>query len=366
MYGCVEIQDPTVDVDKGPYLLYNGDNTQMQVLWQARGLDGDTVMWGTDPACSLGKMLCPRCDSSHLHKFTIKDLVPGTKYYYQVIIDGNAYTGTFRTAPMEDQSVVKFFVMGDMRTDVVAHNRVATQINASWAVDPESQTVMLSVGDLVTDGDYETYWAEEFFSPIAPSIKELHANLPFMSARGNHESSGKLFARYLPYHFTGNYYYSFDYGPVHFTMIDQYAPYTPGTEQYTWIVADLAGSDKKWKMVCLHEPGWSAGGGHANNLSVQQYLEPLFEQYHVAVVFAGHNHYYARAFVQGTGGASVVHITTGGGGAPLHSPNPDSTNVVAVSKNYQFCKVSILDEHQLQCWAISDKGDTLDEFQVQQ
>ncbi|MBK9777870.1 MAG: hypothetical protein IPP62_16195 [bacterium] len=78
-------------------------------------------------------------------------------------------------------------------------------------------------------------------------------------------------------------------------------------------------SNKPWRFVVLHEPGWSAGGGHPNNAAVQAYLQPLFVQYGVSIVFTGHNHYYARAVVDG-----VNHITTGGGGGPLHTPVPGS------------------------------------------
>ena len=75
---------------------------------------------------------------------------------------------------------------------------------------------------------------------------------------------------------------------------------------------DLAASAKPWKFIVLHEPGWSAGGGHGNNTTVQNDIQPLAVQYGVAIVFGGHNHYYARANVSG-----VTHLTMGGGGAPL-------------------------------------------------
>ncbi|MBI3683978.1 MAG: metallophosphoesterase, partial [Acidobacteria bacterium] len=91
--------------------------------------------------------------------------------------------------------------------------------------------------------------------------------------------------------------------------------YTPGSAQLEWLAADLAASRKTWKFVLLHEPGWSAAGGDPNNSSVQAYVEPLCEQNGVSIVFAGHNHFYSRAALNG-----VTHITTGGGGAPLNIP----------------------------------------------
>ena len=56
----------------------------------------------------------------------------------------------------------------------------------------------------------------------------------------------------------------------------------------------------------------------------------------VDIVFAGHNHYYARASVEG-----VQHITTGGGGAPLYAPDPNFDRVVTSAESYHFCEVEI-------------------------
>jgi len=107
-------------------------------------------------------------------------------------------------------------------------------------------------------------------------------------------------------------YYSFDYGPVHITVIDQETDYLPGSQQYNWIVNDLSATDKLWKIAVFHKPGWSAGGGHSNSKNVQNYLQPLFEKYGVSFAICGHNHYYSRAVING-----VQHITTGGGGMIL-------------------------------------------------
>ena len=57
-------------------------------------------------------------------------------------------------------------------------------------------------------------------------------------------------------------YYSFDYGPAHITVVDQYVSFAPGSAQYIWLENDLAASQKLWKFVILHEPAWSAAGGH--------------------------------------------------------------------------------------------------------
>jgi hypothetical protein len=139
------------------------------------------------------------------------------------------------------------------------------------------------------------------------------ANIPHMGVRGNHEGGATYWKRYWPQPYQpGGLYFSFDYGPMHVVMLDQYTSYNAGSTQYNWLRDDLAASTKKWKFIVLHEPGWSAGGGHGNNTTVQRDIQPLAEQYGVAIIFGGHNHYYARATVNG-----VQHLTVGGAALPL-------------------------------------------------
>jgi len=185
----------------------------------------------------------------------------------------------------------------------------------------------------------------------------LLASIPYQAAMGNHEGTGQLFVKYFPYPFVAGRYWSFDYGPAHFVVVDQYTSYATGSAQLTWIENDLASTAKPWKFIYFHEPGWSAGG-HGNSTSVQNYIQPLCEQYDVSIVFAGHNHYYARAVVN-----EIHHVTTGGGGAPLYSPNPSNPNVVSTAMAYHYCNVEI-NGGTLHFTALKPDSTILDEFTI--
>jgi hypothetical protein len=141
-------------------------------------------------------------------------------------------------------------------------------------------------------------------------------------------------------------------------MLDQYVPYAVGSAQYNWLVNDLTASTKNWKFIVLHEPGWSAGGGHDNNTTVQAVIQPLAEQYGVVMVFGGHNHYYARAVVNG-----VQHLTVGGGGAPLHTPDPNMPYIVTTSESYSFAKITI-DANVLTCTVVKSDGTVIETFEL--
>ena len=338
---------------KAPYLVYGGDNTEMAVHWQLLLSDTCTLEWGTDPTYSLGSVETVEYGSDHQHSYTVGDLVPGAQYYYRVVVEGQEYDGYFRAAPADDAYSVKFFAYGDTRTYPADHDAVAGAMVSAYTADPDLCTFVLSVGDLVSNGDNESTWDTEFFDPAYSNISGMLAHLPYQSARGNHEGAAILFAKYFPYPFVGGRYWSFDYGPAHFTVVDQYTSYGTGSAQLAWIESDLSSTTKPWKFICLHEPGWSAGG-HSNSTGVQNYIQPLCEQYGVPIVFGGHNHYYARAVVNG-----IQHVTTGGGGAPLYDPNPAYPNIVTTAKAHHLCIVDI-DGGTLHYKAITPTGTLLD------
>jgi len=342
---------------KAPYLIYSGYDTQMKVIWQLGATANCTIDWGPDTLYSSGSVQTSEYGSSHQHSYTITNLVPSSKYYYRVSVGTEKYFGSFRAAPPSGTNLANLIVYGDSRTNTGAHDQVADGIISTYLADSTFQSAVVSVGDLTYNGDLETYWDVELFATGFPHIQTMLATMPFQSAMGNHEGAGVLFTKYLPYPFVAGRYWSFDYGPAHFVIVDQYTSYAPGSAQLAWIEDDLDTTTRPWKFIVLHDPGWSAGG-HPNNTSVQSYIQPLCEKYGVRVLFAGHNHYYARAVVNG-----VQHVTTGGGGAPLYTPTPSYPNVVATSMSYHFCKVEI-DSNVFHLTALNTSGQLIDSFTV--
>jgi hypothetical protein len=354
LLGLTEL--PTL-MRKAPYLIYPGVNTQMQILWQLVLTDTCTLEWGLDTLYSMGSQQMVEYGTDHQFRKTVIGLTPAALYCYRVIVQGEEYRGTFRAAPETNATSVKFIAYGDTRTYPADHDGVAAKIVAEYVADPEFQTMLIPVGDLVSDGDLESDWDTEFFDPAYANIQAMLATLPYQSCIGNHEGAGVLFTKYFPYPFVGGRYWSFDYGPAHFAVVDQYTSYVPGSAQYIWLESDLASTTRPWKFIYLHEPGWSAGG-HSNNTVVQDYIQPLCETYGVQIVFAGHNHYYARGVVNG-----VHHITTGGGGAPPYNPTAGWPNIVTQISAYHYCKVEI-NAGFLDYTAITRSGTVIDTFSV--
>ena len=343
---------------KEPYMIWTGVNDEMQILWQLYTSYSCSIEWGLDQNYSLGNATTNQYGNDHQHTYIITGLEPDTLYYYRVSVHGDTITGDFRSVPSDDAVRLTFITYGDTRSYPSHHNQVAQQMLSALENDNTAQSFIVFSGDFVKHGDQESDWDQQFFSDNYPYIRKLMTREPYLATMGNHEGNGVLFAKYFPYPFyaSGDYYWSFDYGPVHFAIIDQFSPYTVGTPQYQWLVDDLMHTSKQWKFILLHEPGWSAGGGHSNNSTVQNVIQPLCVQYGVQFVIGGHNHYYACAVVD-----SVVHITSGGGGAPQYTPNPNYPNIIKVKKAYHFCKIDVT-EDDLHFMAIDDNGAVIHEF----
>ncbi|MGC1376853.1 MAG: DUF3616 domain-containing protein, partial [Anaerolineales bacterium] len=217
-----------VTLTKGPTLIFTGDNTRMRVFWQWSANTTFQVQWGVDTNYGLGNMPVTAYDTANfLYQYDISGLTPGNKYYYQVVVGGQCSGGTFYAAPSATASNVKFFSYGDTRTNGSIHDGIAARIITNFTADPALQTLNLNVGDWVND-DSESAWTSEWFA--YPNIRAQDANIADIGVRGNHESGAVYWSRYWPEPFQpGGLYWSFDYGPIHVAMLDQYTAYNAGS-----------------------------------------------------------------------------------------------------------------------------------------
>ena len=334
---------------KGPYLIYEGDPTKMRVLWQLEKTETCVISWGTDTTYSMGAADTTESNSGisgHQHSYTIVGLTPGMKYYYRVETPSYGIaTGAFSAAPAANAVDARFLAYGDTRSYPLSHESVAGGMMRRYA-GSTYPSLCLHVGDWVNAGDSEGDWTSQFFPASFPNIRQFQANIPISGCIGNHEQTGTLYEKYFPYPYvttdTENaFYWSFDYGPIHIVVVDQYRGYTRGSDQYAWCLADLRASDKEWKVIIFHVPAWSATGGHGSDEDgkARLFIEGLSaDGVNIDMVFAGHNHYYARCFVAG-----IQHITTGGGGAPLRSVGgrPSGADASVAEAPPHFCDVTV-------------------------
>lgn len=374
----IETHASSITLQKGPYLICTGVQTDMQMHWQVSGMCACTLDWGRDTDYADGQTTTTEYNAEHQHFCTMTGLQPGFRYYYRLRAGADEFLGSFQAPPRDFSRNVTFYAYGNTRTRVDAHNDVCRAILSECDADPSSQTLVLHAGEWVDFGKDEDAWSSQYFSLAHEGIRRMLGSLPVMGCVGAHDTQGAgpsvLLSKYWPYGYADRdegLYYSFDYGPVHIAVLDQYtdAAYDLGPAQIEWLENDLAATDKEWKVLVMNVPGWSAGRdpvndwGVENKLQIQQLIQRLCKTYGVDVVLSGHYGYYARCLVDG-----VHHVTTGAAGAPFDYPGPGSDDapylVAGPVQQHAFCKIKVRGNRLFFETLAAADGTLLDSFVV--
>ncbi|NQU26667.1 MAG: metallophosphoesterase family protein, partial [Candidatus Marinimicrobia bacterium] len=290
-----------------------------------------------------------------LHSYTLTDLEPDNKYYYQVRWQGGRTdTAYFEIAPASDTGNVRILAYGDSRSNPTVHEQI---INKALEYNPD---IALHTGDLVVNGKILSRWEPEFFAPAADLLQQI----PIYPVLGNHERESGYYYEYFPLH-KNKHYWSADYGMVHIIGLNTGVATDPESEQYQWLEADLkANIDQQWTIVLLHYPLFHV---HPSRpvYDFRYHWQPLFEKYGVNLVFSGHDHYYLRNHPIGHGGSGqtpVTHITTAGGGAPLYKIEPQP--FMAVSRSIHHFLMLEVSAEKITGEAVDLDGNTIDRFTI--
>jgi len=129
-----------------------------------------------------------------------------------------------------------------------------------------------------------------------------------MTAPGNHEGYDKNFIPYSNRWAVGNpsrggFWYSFDYGAVHFLSISTEHDYSVGSPQYNFILHDLYSAYIRkiagiiqFIIVFGHKPMYSSSSNHGSDFTLRAALELIFVNYTVDIAVWGHDHTYERTY----------------------------------------------------------------------
>ncbi|MHC4591730.1 MAG: metallophosphoesterase [Planctomycetota bacterium] len=342
---------PESDIVMGPYVNHV-DAASAKILWvsEAGAAPVQVAIEGGGQAfeaVSAPSQIAQR--EELLHVVELKGLRPFTRYEYRLPGGDEAPGGSFLTAPTEGVPF-RFVAYGDTRTRPQWHARVGE------AIAPERAAFVLCVGDLVEDGEQWDEWKPQFFDPAAPYL----SNSVLWPIRGNHEGDGVFYRELLD--LPGNeLYYSFDFGDVHVIALDNYVD--DRQAMYEWFEKDLSANDAKWTIVFYHEPTFNVAG-HGSTWGRDDFL-PLMERHGVDFVITGHSHLYERCLPIGPAGQKpIIHIVTGGGGAPLSSELPSPILAGGIgSGEAHFCVFDV-DGSKLQMTVKRPNGSVLDELSL--
>lgn len=350
------------------YLEYSEADTPDAEISSVRTAKADTSLFATDQG------------SIRINTATVRGLKPGTRYVYR-IGDGKNWVkdGMFTTEKAEEG--FKFLLFGDSQS--IDYNVWKTTFENACRNHLDAR-FFVNVGDLVDNGQSDTQWQAWHRSVAA------YANrLPVVPVVGNHETYTPDGTFSMPRFFTEQFslpqngpeglkeqVYSFDYGDVHIVVLDsqfgEERRFLPDSleRQKAWLAADLAETDKFWKIVFTHRPLYHNRMNEAYPDGNMAQFASVFEQYGVDAVFSGHDHVNARTPKLRAGVSSpqgIVYATVGRSGTKTYQTvgpkswneqfanplNQPTYNVVSVMGNVFYVQVFKLDGSLLDEWSLT-------------
>ncbi len=218
----------------------------------------------------------------------LKNLKPGTTYQYQIASQNEWCEAESFTTAAKDHAF-SFLWFGDTHYSP----QFGEILRKGWSDHPDASFFSI-VGDLVSDGLNRNQWDALF-----EYSKETASRIPFMSVPGNHDNraglGAKMYSDLFSYPMNApegvpkEQTYSFTYKNALFLMLDATSSIDAQT---AWIEKQLAETKATWKIAMFHFAPYNREEPY---FDIQKAWVPLFDKYHVDMVYGGHLHYYMRS-----------------------------------------------------------------------
>lgn len=324
---------------RGPYL-QQGDSDSMIIKWRSDVATDSKVKLGT----SQNNLNMSVVDSTSTtdHQVEVTGLNASTRYYYSIgnsasVLVGGDANHYFESSPVRGvASATRVWVIGDAGT---ANANQAAVYNAYRNFTGSTYTnLWLMLGD----NAYNSGTDSEYQAAVFNMYPEILRQTPVWATLGNHDgasadSSSQSGPYYNIFTFPRNgevggvpsgteAYYSFDYGNIHFIVLDSYetSRSTSGA-MMAWLQTDLQTVTSDWIVAFWHHPPYTKGSHNSdtesNLIDMRQNFLPVLESYGIDLVLTGHSHSYERSkFIDGHYGSSSTfnssHEIEGGSGRP--------------------------------------------------
>lgn len=298
------------------------DNSMSRtIMWQSDSSEPDAVieyrLVGSDDIKTLSATDTAFTDdgsTTYIHEGTITDLTPDTKYEYRVGYSTDRRSDWY---PLETAGAGEYEVLIYPDSQSGDYSGWEQIVKNSADRNPNA-ALYISMGDLVDNGEQAYQWRTWL-----DSIKPLSARIPLAPTLGNHEMytldwkmrEPRAYLSYFDVPNNGNAtfdhrYYSYDYGDVHYVVLDtqlyesthedNHDTHHPDLYdvQVQWLRQDLASNTKKWTVVLMHRDPFQyafdrPGASRAAGFDEEGVLfMPIFDEFHVDLVLSAHLHSY--------------------------------------------------------------------------
>lgn len=297
------------------------NSTSRTIMWQSDSSEADAVieyrLAGSKNTQSIGatdKVFTDDGSTTYIHEATLTGLTPKTKYEYRVGY-GSDRRSDWYSLETAGASVYDVLIYPDSQSG--DYSQWEQIVKDSAHRNPRT-ALYISMGDLVDNGEQAYQWRTWL-----NSIQLLSTRVPLAPMMGNHEMytldwkmrEPKAYLNYFDVPSNGNttfdrHYYSYDYGDVHYVVLDtqlyesnhddNHDVHHPDLYdvQVQWLRQDLTNNTKKWTVVLMHRDPFQyafdrPGASRAAGFDEEGVLfMPIFDEFNVDLVLSAHLHSY--------------------------------------------------------------------------
>lgn len=338
---------------KFPRQIITADSsTSRTIMWQAAGARQQasfTLTSANGPSQNYipeTNTLVQDDTTTTFYTVRLTGLTPATSYEGTIAMDDETITLPIVTA-VPEIAAFEALLIDDSQCGET-YESFAELLAKALARHPQA-AFLADIGDLTDNGQSDWHWQSFFAALLAGRAKTM----PFAPVMGNHECYGldwkfALPRRYLAsFAVPGNgsrnfpgYYYSFDYGPAHFIVLNTQFEELDGLklgllqEELLWLKHDAADSHKPWKIVLMHKDviaydEYQPGTGHAGGISdVGHDFMKAFDALGIDLVLTGHMHTYrnrGHIYDEKPSDHGPTYLMFGPAGNERYTVPPDTT-----------------------------------------
>ena len=299
--------------------IYDNACSKYGVTWQTKA-KGNPVLEYTDEEDVDYKNskkvigICSDGMGSIKNTAVFEDVLPSKRYRYRVgDVSGIYSEDAICQFPETDSDELSFIVITDTQDEANHGTWFGYGYKDIMNLHTDAH-LLIHTGDMVQESGDAELWKK-----MLHNNRDFFLSMPMAYVTGNHDYWGGYlhgFRHTAAMHFNTDYpvqdtsngfYYSFDVGPAHFTVLssgDSMETDNEGVleEQYSWAINDISSTNKKWKIVCVHNPFYSPGKYGCRPpldqmaLALRRQFNKQFADLGVDLVLCGHDHVYAQTF----------------------------------------------------------------------
>jgi acid phosphatase type 7 len=277
------------------------------------------------------------------HNVFLGNLEPATRYYLTAVSDDKSSKEYYFVTAPDDDREIRLLAVGDNRVgEARSHpDNMRRRVNALMGRLFEKHPDIVGMAH---GGDYthRAHWSQLYFhlnDHVDNTTTSDNRLLPIIPARGNHDLDvGYAEVFWWPNREHDHYYTTQLSSQVAFITLN--TTISRSGDQQVWLESQLQTlrPRNRWVVAQYHHPAYPSGRDFASGAGTREAWVPLFEEYHVDLVYEAHDHLLKRTYpiyqeaVDTQRG--IVYIGDGGGGVSLRQPPTDRWYLEVVGRHF--------------------------------